>query len=132
MWLDIIIQRKAELKISAKEMAKRSRIGLSERTINRILTRESKCPGIESVIDTAETVGLTPHDIFADSSFVIADKSAAELQKKIDDLKEERDRLVAENAVLIEKNVFLTEKVSSLKDEIIETHHYYIRKLNGQ
>lgn len=128
MWLDVIIEQKNKLGISTKEMARRSKTGLSERTVIRILNRESKCPGIASVLDVAETLGLSPLDIFADSTTVLSDKTTAELQKKVDELREEHDRLLADNAVLSERVNVLTDKVDALKDEVIEVHRYYMKR----
>lgn len=128
MWLDVIIEQKNKLGMSAKEIARKTKMGLSERTVTRILNRESKCPGIASVLDVGEALGLSPLDIFADSTTVLSDRTAAELQKKVDELREERDRLLADNAVLSERVNVLTDKVDTLKDEVIEVHRYYMKR----
>ena len=114
MWLENIIEAKNKLGISVKDMSKRSRMGLSEKTINRVLTKETPFPRLDTVLDIGSTVGLSGHDIFAETTSVISDPNiVAALQAELNTLK-------AENAVL-------KDKVDTLKDEVIATHNYYIK-----
>ena len=128
MWLENIIEAKNKLGISVKEMSKRSHMGLSEKTINRVLTKESPFPRLDTVLDIGATVGLSGQDMFAETTSVISDPNlVATLQAEVDILKAERETIAAENAVLKDKIDTLKDKIDILKDEIIATHNYYIK-----
>ena len=135
MWLENIIEAKNKLGITPKEMSRKSSIGLSERTIIRVLSRETS-PRLDTIIDMGATVGLSGAEIFADTTCIVADPNqVATLQAENDllkleneSLKNERDALTAENAVLKSKVETLRDKVDTLKDEVIATHNYYIKK----
>mgnify|MGYP002517572881 CR=1 FL=1 len=71
MWIENIIEAKQRLGISAKEMAARSKLGVSERTIRRILAREADSPRVDTVLDIGETVGLTGKEVFAETTALL-------------------------------------------------------------
>ena len=121
MYIENIIEAKNKLGISTVEMARRSKLGLSEKTIGRVLTKKT-IPHLDTILDIGETVGLTAKDLFGDTNCFVGDpKLLEDLQHEIASLKAERDILKAENASL-------KDKIDSLKDEIIETHRYYMKK----
>ena len=132
MWLDNILEAKARLGISSAEMSRRSKIGLTERTIKRILNRESPFPHVDSVIDLGETVGLTAFEIFSETCVVVSDVNVSQLQGENEALRAERDEAIAEIAVLRTAVEALELKVDTLKDELIDTHKYYIKKEQGK
>ena len=132
MYIDNILEAKAKLNISAAEMARRSKLGLSERTIKRFLNREVKFDRIDTVIDVGGTVGLSEQEIFAGSNVVITDVNVDALKVENDTLRAERDSAIAEIAVLQATVDELKIKVDTLKDEIIDTHKYYIRKQTSE
>lgn len=130
MWLDRIVEAKERKGLTINDMVKMSKIELTDRAISHILTGKSKRPSMEAILDICGMLDLSPIDIFADTSAYVADKTSSELQAKIEVLVAEKEILLAENVVLAQKVKELTEKVDKQKDEIIETHHYYIKKLN--
>jgi hypothetical protein len=60
--------------------------------------------------------------------FYIGEKSFVALQAEIILLKEERDTLLAEKAVLEARADALEIRVSELKDDILDTHKYYMKR----
>lgn len=111
MWLEKIIETKKAQGVSAKTMADRSRMHLTERTIIRILNRETKAPKIDVILDLGATVGLTAHQLFAETDLVPFDRA------EIDQLKSQVNALTAENDLL-------RLKVSYLED-IVALHKHY-------
>ena len=138
MWLDRIIEEKQKQNLTTKMMSDRTRSHIPVETINRILTRKTQTPRIDTVLELGESVGLSAAELFAETTAVISDSNTAALQAEafrgesealrieIDCLRTERDRLVTDNGILQEKVEKLRDKVDTLKDEIIATHRYYI------
>ncbi len=140
MWLDRIIEEKQSKGITTKMMSERTRSHIPAETINRILTRKTQTPRIDTVLELGESVGLSASELLAETTAVISDSNTAALQAEaeafraesealrteIDCLRSEHDRLATENGILREKAEALRDKVDTLKDEIIATHRYYI------
>lgn len=102
--------------------------GVSVDTISRIIhpeNPEKDSPRINTLEDLCKPLGVELWEIF-----YWGDRSFVSLQSEIVALKTEHDDLVAENAVLKQKVEALREKNETLKDQIIETHNYYIKKIN--
>lgn len=102
--------------------------GVSVDTIARIIhpeNPEKDSPRINTLEDLCKPLGVELWEIF-----YLGDRSFVSLQSEIVTLKTEHDDLVAENAVLKQKVEALREKNEALKDQIIETHNYYIKKIN--
>ena len=102
--------------------------GVSVDTISRIIhpeNPEKDSPRINTLEDLCKPLGVELWEIF-----YLGDRSFVSLQSEIVTLKTEHDDLVAENAVLKQKVEALREKNEALKDQIIETHNYYIKKIN--
>lgn len=125
MWREKILTEKAKLKISTKTMSERSRLGLSEWTITRMLNGKTPNPRIDSVLDVGETVGLSPQELFSETISVVGDKSYADLLAERDALLEKTQSLTVkvealdkENAVLVKELEHKTETII-LKNEII-------------
>jgi DNA-binding XRE family transcriptional regulator len=121
MWRDNIIEAKNKKGISTAEMARRSKIGLTEKTISRSLTGKTT-PDLETVFDMGETVGLTPQQIFADTSCLVADP------KLIEDMRFEIESLRLERQMLTDENKALRHQNETLKDELLELFREKLRK----
>jgi transcriptional regulator with XRE-family HTH domain len=132
MYIDNILDAKTKLGISSAEIAKRSKLGLSERTIKRILNRELKTDKISNILDIGEAVGLTEQQIFAGTTAMLTDVNVDALKADYDALLAERDEAIAKVAVLQATVDELKIKVDTLKDEIIDTHKYYIKKQTSE
>lgn len=104
--------------------------GVSVDTLTRIIHPEN--PDKDSPkISTLEII-LKPLGVELWEIFYLGDRSFVALQAEITSLKAERDALVAENAVLETTVGKLRDKNDALKDQIIDTHNYYIKqKMNS-
>jgi transcriptional regulator with XRE-family HTH domain len=135
MWLDKIIEAKEAKGITTKQMAEKIKT-LPEETIRRILSGKTKTPRIDTVLDLGASVGLSSHEIFEESTAYVGGESLKALQAEIDTLKNERESIIAENKSLKEEVTSLSHENDilkiklELKEEIISTHKYYIKKLN--
>lgn len=125
MWREKIIEAKKAKNLSTKTMSERSPSHMPEETITRILNGKTEFPRIDSVLDLCEQVGLSPWELFEETTSRISDGSIVALQQEVDMLKFERDALLRENGVLNDKVETLRSQIETLKDEIIATHRYY-------
>ena len=104
--------------------------GVSVATISRIIhpeNPEKDSPRVNTLEDLCAPLGVELWEIF-----YRGDRNLLSLQAEIATLKTERDELVAENAVMKTQIECLRDKNDSLKDQIIDVHNYYIKKLSGQ
>jgi transcriptional regulator with XRE-family HTH domain len=104
--------------------------GVSVDTITRIIHPENPdkdSPRVNTLEDLCKPLGVELWEIF-----YLGDRSFVSLQAEIAALKTERDDLVVENAVLKTKVETLRDKNEALKDQIIDVHNYYIKKVNAQ
>lgn len=123
MWRDRLIEIKKEKGISTKLMSDRS--GISVDTIARILNHKNDkndSPRLDTISELCQALGVEMWEIF-----YMGDQSLVTLQAEILALKTERDNLLSENGELKYKLETLRNTVDTLKDEIIATHHYYIK-----
>ena len=131
MFRDRLNEEKKRLNISAKSMAVKSKLHIPEETISRVLSGKTSDPGISTVLDLGETVGLAPHELFMDATLAAEFRAFLELKSKIEETKAERIRIVAENESLKTTNVALTNRITFLemelkhKDELISLHNSY-------
>lgn len=119
MWLEKIIEAKKAQGLTTKTMAERSRMHLTERTIIRILNKETKAPKIDVILDIGATVGLSSQQIFADTDLVPFDR-------------EEIERLKGQVRELSAENELLRLKLSH-HEELLAVHNHYnkIKRPNG-
>jgi transcriptional regulator with XRE-family HTH domain len=136
MWREQIIEAKKAKNITTKMMSEKVR--LPEQTIARILSGKTATPRIDTVLDLGAAVGLTPRELFSDTTSVLGDENLVVLQGKLDEanvalsaLQTEFASLSAENTDLKVKNVSLQAENDLLriklehKEEIISLHNYY-------
>jgi transcriptional regulator with XRE-family HTH domain len=132
MWRETIKAAKAAQGVSSKTMSERTGGHLPERTIARILSGETEFPRIDTIIEMGEAVGLSAQEIFAEANVTVTDVNVDALKAENDILLAERDEAIAKVAVLQATVDELKIKVDTLKDEIIDTHKYYIKKGQGK
>ena len=131
MFRDRILEEKKRLNLSAKTMSDTSRLHLPEETISRVLSGKTADPGVSTVLDIAETVGLKPYEIFMDSTLSAEFKAFLELQTRSEATEAERIRLVAENESLKATNAGLVDRIRVLemkleyKEELLALHNHY-------
>ena len=135
MFRERILEEKKRLNLSARTMSDMSQLHLPEETIRRVLTGKTADPGINTVLDIAETVGLKPYEVFMDATLSTEFKTFLELKSRIGETEAERIRIIAENENLKVTNAGLVDRIRVLelqlahKDEIIAIHNHY-NKLN--
>lgn len=134
MFRERIVEEKKKLGITAKSMSERSRMRTPEETISRVLSGKTADPGVATVLDLGETVGLAPYEIFMDSTLAAEFRAFLELKSKSEETEAERIRIIAENEELKTINTSLSQKIDKLemqlqhKIELLELHDFY-RKL---
>lgn len=131
MYRERIIEEKKKLNISAKSMSERSKLHITEETISRFLNKKISDPGVSTVLDMGETVGLAPYEIFMDSTLASEFKAFLELKSKSEETEAERIRIIAENESLKTINTTLSQKIDMLemklahKEELLDLHKHY-------
>ena len=130
-----ILEEKKRLNLSARTISDTSRLHLPEETISRVLSGKTADPGINTVLDIAEAVGLKPYEVFMDATHATEFRTFLELKSRIGETEAERIRIIAENENLKVTNAGLVDRIRVLeiqlshKDEIIAIHNHY-NKLN--
>lgn len=137
MWLDNLKElRKLNGNPSNKKIAEDA--NLPERTIARIFAGDTNNPYVSTLDLIVKALGSSLDEIFVDTKVVVGTEKLAILQEKLDVVNAENDILVAENAVLKDKVVNLTAELDLLKiklehkDEIINLHNYYNKRLSSE
>ena len=123
MYRDRLLEIKKEKGITTKKWAEES--GVSIDTINRITNPENPekdSPRVNTLEDLCKPLGVELWELF-----YIGEKSFVALQAEITALKEERDALLSAKAVLEARAGALELRVNELKDDIIDTHKYYMK-----
>ena len=131
MFRERILEEKERLNLSTKTMVDKSRLQLSEETIRRVLSGKTADPGINAVLDLADTVGLKPYEAFMDSTLASEFRAFLEIKARSEETEAERIRIIAENESLKVSNAGLVDRIRVLemqlehKEEIIALHNYY-------
>jgi transcriptional regulator with XRE-family HTH domain len=142
MWRESIIEAKKAKNITTKTMSEKVR--LPEQTIARILSGKTETPRIDTVLDLGAAVGLSPWELFAETTAVLGDKNLSTLQEELDQanaalsalqaefssLSAEATELRVSNVTLQAENDMLRTKLEH-KEEIIELHNYYKSVISG-
>lgn len=124
MYRDRLEEIRKEKGISNKKWSEESSVSVD--TIDRIIHPENPdkdSPRVNTLENLCKVLGVELWEIF-----YTGDKSLVVLQAEIHTLNAERDALLEENGALKNQVDTLGKKVDSLKDNLIETHNYYIRK----
>ena len=131
MFRERILEEKKRLNLSTRTMSDTSRLQLPEETIRRVLSGKTADPGINTVLDLAESVGMKPYEAFMDATLATEFKAFLELKSRSEATEAERIRIIAENESLKATNAGLVDKIRVLemklehKEEIIALHNYY-------
>ena len=142
MWREKIIEAKKANNITTKMMSEKVR--LPEQTITRILSGKTATPRIDTVLDLGASVGLSPTDLFSDTTAVLSDKNLSLLQEELDkanaaltalqaefaSLSEETTELKVKHVTLQAENDILKMKLEH-KEEIIALHNFYKSIMGG-
>ena len=131
MFRERILEEKKRLNLSARTISDTSQLHLPEETISRVLSGKTADPGISTVLDLAESVGLKPYEVFMDATLATEFKTFLELKSRSEETEAERIRIIAENENLKATNAGLVDRIRVLeiqlshKEEIIALHNYY-------
>ena len=133
MFRERILEEKKRLNISTRTMSDTSQLHLPEETIRRVLSGKTADPGIKTVLDLAESVGLNPYEAFMDATLAKEFKAFLDLKSKGEETEAERIRIIAENESLKATNSGLVDRIRVLemqlshKEELLALHNYYIK-----
>ena len=137
MFRERILEEKKRLNLSARTISDMSQLHLPEETISRVLSGKTADPGIKTVFDLAESVGLKPYEVFMDATLAAEFKAFLELKSSSEETEAERIRIIAENENLKATNAGLVDRIRVLemklehKEEIIALHNYYNNLKSG-
>lgn len=128
MYRERIAEFIKEKGLTYKKLAEQS--GVSVDTLNRIThpdNPEKDSPRVNTLEDICEVLGVEVWELF-----FTGDTSIVHMQAELMALRTERDDLLAENAVHKATIDEQHKRIDDLKDQIIDTHNYYIKqKMNG-
>ena len=133
MYRERILEEKNRLNLSAKTMSDLSRLKLPEETIRRVLSGKTADPGVSTVLDLAETVGMKPYEAFMDSTLASEFRVFLELKTRSEESEMERIRLIADNESLKEVNAGLVDRIRVLemqlahKEELVKVYEHFTR-----
>ena len=131
MYRERILEEKQRLNLSSKTMSDTSRLHLPDETIRRVLSGKTADPGISTVLDLAETVGLKPYEAFMDATLATEFKAFLELRSRSEETEAERIRILADYECLKATNAGLVDRIRVLemqlshKEELLALHNYY-------
>ena len=134
-WLIKLNEYRVRIDMPLKQIAEKADV--SEKSVHRVFSGESKSPGVEIVRRIIRAMGSTINEIFGESGAVIGGQDLVALQAKIDSLAAENELLKAENNVLKGKADALSAENDLLrlklehKEEIISLHNYYMKNKQG-
>ena len=151
IFIERILEEKKRLNLSAKTMSDISRLHLSEETIKRVLSGKTSDPGISTVLDISESVGLKPYEAFMDATLAAEFEAFLSLKLRDERGEVERIKLTADNETLKATNAGLVDRIRVLemqlqhkeellavKDELLSTKKdllslvdFYIKKANN-
>jgi transcriptional regulator with XRE-family HTH domain len=138
MYRQRILEEKKRLNLSARTMSDLSRLHILEETISRFLSGKTADPGINTVLDLAETVGLKPYEAFMDATLAAEFRAFLELKSKSEETEAERVRMLAENEELKTTNAGLVDKIRVLemqlthKDELVKVYEHFTKIKQGE
>lgn len=137
MYRQRILEEKKRLNLSARTMSDLSRLHILEETISRFLSGKTADPGINTVLDLAETVGLKPYEAFMDATLASEFRVFLELKSKSEETEAERVRMLAENEELKITNAGLVDKIRVLemqlshKEELVKVYEHFTKIKTG-
>ena len=133
MYRERIAEEKKRQNLSARTMSDLSRLHILEETISRFLSGKTNDPGVNTVLDLGETVGLKPYEIFMDATMAAEFRAFLELKSKSAETEAERVKMIAENEELKITNAGLVDKIRVLemqlvhKEELLKVYEYFTK-----
>ena len=109
---------KKRLGYTNKMIAERSKLGISEETIARVMNGKIANTGVLTFTDICEALGMQPYEAFFDETLANEFKNFLELKAQVEAFKADRIRLIAENATLLDQITELNHKVSLLETKL--------------
>ena len=133
MYRERIAEEKKRLNLSARTMSDLSRLHILEETISRFLSGKTNDPGVNTVLDLGETVGLKPYEIFMDATMAAEFRAFLELKSKSAETEAERVKMIAKNEELKITNAGLVDKIRVLemqlehKEELLSVYEFFTK-----
>lgn len=142
MWLENLKELRNKTGMSPRAIAEKE--NLSEKSVSRVFSGESKNPGVDLVRRIIHALGGSWSEIFAESGAVIGSQDLATLQAEVNRLTEENDLLTQNLNIATLDLAVQKDKVTALetegellkmqlkhKEEIIALHNYYGTVIGG-
>ena len=124
MWREKIIETRKAKNITIKMMSERTTSHIPEETITRILKGKTEFPRIDTVLELGESVGLSPWELFAETTSVLGDINISKQQDEIDRLNAKNNLLEAQVSSMITELEVLKKEVQH-KEELLALHNLY-------
>lgn len=124
MWREKIIETRKANNITIKMMSERTASHIPEETITRILKGKTEFPRIDTVLELGQAVGLSPWQLFEETTSVLGNINITKQQEEIDELNARNKLLEAEVSALTTELEVLKKEVKH-KEELLALHDLY-------
>ena len=126
MYRERINEERKKLGLSAKAMAERSTLKVTEETIGRFLSGKINAPHLSTLMDMGAAVGLAPYELFMDSLTAADFKLFLETKLRNIDNAAELEVLRIKTAEQ-EQQIALLEERLSHKDELLSVYKLFCK-----
>ena len=124
MWREKIIETRKAKNITIKMMSERTASHIPEETITRILKGKTEFPRIDTVLELGESVGLSPWELFAETTSVLGDITVTKQQEAIDGLNAKNGLLEAQVSAMTTEIELLKKEVQH-REQLLALHELY-------
>lgn len=124
MWREKIIETRKAKNITIKMMSERTASHIPEETITRILKGKTEFPRIDTVLELGESVGLSPWELFAETTSVLGDITVTKQQEEIDGLNAKNGLLEAQVSAMTTEIELLKKEVQH-REQLLALHELY-------
>ena len=126
MYRERINEERKKLGLSAKAMAERSTLKVTEETIGRFLSGKINDPHLSTLMDMGAAVGLAPYELFMDSLTAADFKLFLETKLRNIDNAAELEVLRIKTAAQ-EQQIALLEERLAHKDELLSVYKLFCK-----
>ena len=124
MWREKIIETRKAKNITIKMMSERTASHIPEETITRILKGKTEFPRIDTVLELGQAVGLSPWQLFEETTSVLGDINITKQQEEIDTLNA-RNNLLEAQVCSMTTEIELLKKEVQHQERLLALHDLY-------
>lgn len=124
MWREKIIETRKAKNITIKMMSERTASHIPEETITRILKGKTEFPRIDTVLELGQAVGLSPWQLFEETTSVLGDINITKQQEEIDTLNAKNNLLEAQICSMTTEIELLKKEVQH-REQLLALHDLY-------